>query len=87
MSALRVDPDAYGMDSRALMRRLEAKGIQTRPLWQPIHRSAAHSQDALTRCPVSERLNRDVLTLPCSVGLTAEQQERVMTEIAAGARR
>jgi len=87
MSAVRVDADAYGMDSRALMRRLEEKGIQTRPLWQPIHRSAAHSQDASTRCPVSERLNRDALTLPCSVGLTAGQQERVVAEIAAGARR
>jgi perosamine synthetase len=87
MSAIRVDADAYGMDSRALMRRLEERGIQTRPLWQPIHRSAAHSQDASTRCPVSERLNREALTLPCSVGLTAEQQERVIAEIAAGARR
>ena len=87
MSAIRVDADAYGMDSRALMRRLEEKGIQTRPLWQPIHRSAAHSQDASTRCPVSERLNREALTLPCSVGLTADQQERVIAEIAAGARR
>src|SRR5262249_8783016 len=41
MSAVLVDSETYGMDSRALMRRLEKKGIQTRPLWQPIHRSAA----------------------------------------------
>ena len=86
MSTVLVDAEAYGMDSRRLMRTLEAAGIQTRPLWQPIHRSAAHSTGGAAACPIAERLNRDALTLPCSVGLRPEQQDRVVREIVGGRR-
>jgi dTDP-4-amino-4,6-dideoxygalactose transaminase len=29
-------------------------------------------------CPVAERLKRQAISLPCSVGLTANQQQRVI---------
>ncbi len=74
-----IDTAAYGMDSRALLRRLGERGIQARPLWQPIHLSPAHAGARATDCSVSERLNRDGLSLPCSVGLSEEDQERVVT--------
>jgi dTDP-4-amino-4,6-dideoxygalactose transaminase len=37
-------------------------------------------------CPVAERLNRDALSLPCSVGLTDADQGRVIETIRAAAR-
>lgn len=76
-----VDDEEYGMDSRALLAHLGKEGIQTRPLWQPLHRSPAHTGSAKAECPVAERLNRDGLSLPCSVGLTEAQQERVLDTI------
>jgi perosamine synthetase len=82
MSVLRVDPEAFGSDSRALLRALEARRIQARPLWQPIHRSPAHAGAPRSGGDAAEGLNRECLTLPCSVGLTAEQQERVIGGIA-----
>jgi perosamine synthetase len=83
MSAVRVDPESFGSDSRTLLRALEGRRIQTRPLWQPIHESRAHAGSRRVGGDVAERLNRECLTLPCSVGLTDEQQERVIAEVVA----
>jgi len=81
MYTLLVDEKTYGMDSRALMRRLGACKIQTRPLWQPAHRSPAHAGCQSFNCDTAERLNRVALSLPCSVGLTSSQFEMVVDAI------
>jgi perosamine synthetase len=73
-----VDRSAFGIDSRALLRSLERGKIQTRPLWQPIHRSRAFVDCGLFECPVAERLNREALSLPCSVGITEEDLRTVL---------
>jgi perosamine synthetase len=81
MSVVRVDPESFGSDSRALLRALEARRIQTRPLWQPIHQSRAHAGSPRLGGNVAERLNRECLTLPCSIGLTESDQRRVIEAI------
>jgi perosamine synthetase len=78
MFTILVDEVKYGMDSRALLRRLGANKIQTRPLWQPAHLSPAHHGAYATDCSTAERLNRDALSLPCSVGLKTDDQRRVL---------
>jgi len=83
MYTVLVDERAYGIDARELMRRLERDRIQTRPLWQPLHRSAPYVTAYATDCSVAERLNRLALSLPCSVGLTPADQERVVEGIIA----
>lgn len=80
-----VDEEEFGIDSRELLRRLERQRIQTRPLWQPLHRSEAHAASWATDCSVADRLNRTALSLPCSVGLTGVEQARVI-ECLAGSR-
>ena len=81
MCTILVDETQYGVDSRALLRHLEADGIQTRPLWQPLHLSPAHRGAYSTDCSVAERLNRDALSLPSSVGLKSTDQDRVVQRI------
>jgi len=81
MYTILVDEDAYGMDSRALLKKLGEARIQTRPLWQPAHLSLAHADAFAMPCPVAERLKREAISLPCSVGLTDEQQQRVIQAI------
>ena len=81
MYTLLVNETQYGKNSRALLRRLETKKIQTRPLWQPVHLSPAHVQSRSYRCNVAERLNQIALSLPCSVGLTSADQRRVIDSI------
>jgi perosamine synthetase len=70
-----------GIDSRQLLKRLAEHKIQTRPLWQPLHVSPAHISPGTAACATSERLYRDALSLPCSVGLSRIDQERVIEMI------
>jgi len=72
-----IDAKRYGMDSRALLRRLGEERIQARPLWQPNHLSPAHVASKAWRCPVAEMLNQMALSLPCSVGLDDSSLTRV----------
>ena len=72
------------MSSRALLRRLDGRGIQARPLWQPMHLSPAHRGSYATDCTVAERLNREGLSLPCSVGISDAEIEQVVSVIAEG---
>jgi len=81
MYTVLVDKAQYGMDSRALLRSLEAHKIQARPLWQPAHLSQAHRDAFAVDCLVATQLNRDAISLPCSVGLTRKDQARVIEHI------
>jgi perosamine synthetase len=75
---IRLESAVSKLDRRDLMRVLETKGIHTRPLWQPMHLSPAHSETFATECSSAERLNRECLSLPCSVGLSEKDQDRVI---------
>jgi perosamine synthetase len=77
-----VDEKESPIDSRALLRELGVRKIQTRPLWQPIHRSPAHSLSGGPPCPNSEVLHAQAISLPCSVGLTRSAQSYVSEIIA-----
>ena len=73
-----VDQKASGIDSRQLLKELAVQKIQSRPLWQPIHRSPAHRASGIANCPVADGLYHQAVSLPCSVGLTAADQSRVI---------
>jgi len=86
MFTVLVDEKAFGMDSRALIHHLGERNIQARPLWQPMHLSPAHRNCQALGGDVSARLNRLGVSIPCSVGLGAEDQERVIRTIEGAAR-
>jgi perosamine synthetase len=83
MFTMLIDAAEFGMDSRALLRHLDADKIQTRPLWQPAHLSPAHRGMRATDCAVAEHLNRDAISLPCSVGLVESDQQKVIESVKA----
>jgi perosamine synthetase len=78
MYTILIDEKTFGMDSRTLMRMLASRKIQCRPLWQPIHQSPAHASKDMAVMPVAERLALQALSLPCSVGITEYEQDRVI---------
>jgi perosamine synthetase len=78
-----VDEAEYGTSSRDLRRRLAASGIEARPLWQPLHLSRAHRASPSYCGDVAEALYRNALSLPSSVGLAPEDQQRVISVVAA----
>lgn len=62
---------------RPMINRLRDFGIQTRPLWQPLHASKPHGQRDGTQLPVATRLYREGISLPSSVALAGQDIERV----------
>ena len=70
-------------DVRALLRDLNADGIGARPLWRPLHLQPAFRDAQTYRLEVAERLYARGLSLPCSVGITAEERHAVVEALAA----
>lgn len=81
MTTVLVDEAVYGEDSRALMRRLIANGIQARPLWQPLHRSPSQRGAQSIGGEVADEINARALSLPSSVGLSEAEQEAVINAV------
>ncbi len=73
-----VDETSYGMTSRALLAHLQGARVETRPLWQPLHRSPAHKGAQAYHCDFAEALFNKALRLPSSVGLTVAKQQKVI---------
>ena len=82
MYTVLIDDLVSPLDSRKLIQELSDQKIQTRPLWQPIHRSRAHSNTASPPSPNADTLYRQAVSLPCSVGLAPSAQDRVVEVIA-----
>ena len=76
-----VDEARFGMNRRDLQHRLSTAGIQTRPLWQPMHLSPVYSHCQAHHIEVASQLYDSALSLPCSVGLTAADQEYVIERL------
>jgi perosamine synthetase len=81
MYTILIDPSVTGVSSRDLLRDLNSSKVQTRPLWQPMHRSPAHQSSEVRNCPVADSLHSMGLSLPCSVGLDRTAQDRVIQSI------
>jgi perosamine synthetase len=86
MNTVLVEEAVRGEDSRVMMRRLSASGIETRPLWQPLHRSVVYQGAQSVGGEVAESINRRALSLPSSVGLSATQIEAVVEAVEGRAR-
>ena len=68
-------------DVAALIRDLNAAGIQARPLWRPLHLQPAFRSAQAAAVSVAERLHARGLSLPCSVGITPEERQDVVDAV------
>ena len=78
-----VDPVVAGIDRKALLERLGARGIETRPVWAPAHLMPFYRDAPRLGGAVGETLFAQGLSLPCSVALTQTQQTRVIESVLA----
>lgn len=85
MSSVLLDPARWG-DVRRLIAAAAAAGIQLRPLWYPLHRQPVFAGSEAFRVEVADALWARGVSLPCSVGITPEERERVATFLAGAAR-
>ena len=78
LSTVLIDPDCFRMTNLDLMRHLRDEGVETRPLYQPMHRSPSQVGAPFFGSGVADHVHSQALNLPSSVSLTSLQQERVV---------
>jgi perosamine synthetase len=78
LSTVLVEADVYGRDRRELQRRLGERGIESRPLWQPMHMSPVYRDAQTLKGDVAERLWGGALSLPSSPSMTSSEQDQVI---------
>ena len=61
----------------AVIEALQARGIQTRPVWALIHEQADYPRNEAYCLDKAEDYRRHIVNLPCSTNLSLEDCERV----------
>lgn len=77
LTALVVDPEVAAIDAAALSATLLAAGIESRPLWKPMHLQPVFAGVPAIVNGASERLFRTGLTLPSGSALTDEERRSI----------
>ncbi len=81
MPCLQINAEVYGEDREELMKRLGETKIQARPVWELNHRQRPYRDCYRVSLERAENLHAITLNIPCSVGLTPAQQDRVIEEL------
>lgn len=81
LSCFTIDPKKFGLNQFELIRWLEADGIESRPVWKPLHTQPIFSSYERLGGGVAEDLNRYGICLPSSSNLSEPDQDRVICRI------
>lgn len=74
--------DAFGMGRDEVIGALRGRGIETRPLFYPLHRMPPYQGLDARAFPVAEELSRKGLNLPSGPGVTEEEVDRIVSAVA-----
>jgi dTDP-4-amino-4,6-dideoxygalactose transaminase len=85
LTAMLMDAKTFGIDPEGLRRRLAEDGIESRPVWKPLHLQPAFLGAPRAGGRVAEALFARGLCLPSGSGLSPEAQDRVIGAIRAAA--
>jgi pyridoxal phosphate-dependent aminotransferase EpsN len=78
LSCFLIDEAIFGMSRDALIARLDAAGVEARPVWKPMHLQKLYSGVRCYGGAVSEDLFHRGICLPSSSSLTVAEQSRVV---------
>ena len=79
--SLIIKKRGFGMGRDETMDRLQAKGIQTRPIWYLNHLQRPYRGNQAYKIENAPRFWKQILNLPCSTNLNVKQIERVTSAI------
>jgi dTDP-4-amino-4,6-dideoxygalactose transaminase len=82
LTAVIVEGDVAGWTADDLRKALDSAGIESRPLWKPMHRQPVFAGAQSLLSGASDRLFSRGLTLPSGSALTVEQRDYVAATIA-----
>lgn len=84
LTGIVIDPDHAGFTAASLARSLQAEGIETRPLWKPMHLqpvfASPHSFPRLVN-GTSERFFLQGIVLPSSPNMSQSQLDMIFSKI------
>jgi pyridoxal phosphate-dependent aminotransferase EpsN len=83
LSCFLVDPERFGAERDQIIAALEAKNIESRPLWKPMHLQPLYAHAECHGGQVAERLFRTGLCLPSSSSLAPTDQDLVIDTVRA----
>jgi dTDP-4-amino-4,6-dideoxygalactose transaminase len=83
LTALLIDPGAFGADRETVRRTLAEAGIESRPVWKPLHLQPVFRGAPRLGGKVAAKLFEQGLCLPSGSALTAAEQARVVDVIRA----
>lgn len=66
-----------GLDRDTVIEKLQAQGIQTRPVWALIHEQADYPRNEAYGLDKALDYRRHIVNLPCSTSLSLEDCDRV----------
>jgi perosamine synthetase len=79
--SLIIEKKVFGADRDGTMKHLQAKGIQTRPIWYLNHLQRPYLKNQTYKIEKAPWYWKRVLNLPCSTNLDIKQIERVTSAI------
>jgi pyridoxal phosphate-dependent aminotransferase EpsN len=79
LSCFLVDPEAFGASRDDVIAALQARNVESRPLWKPMHLQPLYAGAERFGGAVAERLFRQGICLPSSSSLPREDQELVIS--------
>lgn len=83
LTVMLVDPVAFGRTPEEIRRALESQGIETRPVWKPLHLQPVFQGAETIGGSVAEGFFARGLCLPSGSSLAPQDQERVIEAIRA----
>jgi pyridoxal phosphate-dependent aminotransferase EpsN len=87
LSCFLVDPERFGAARDQIITALEAKNIESRPLWKPMHLQPLYAHAECHGGQVAEELFRTGICLPSSSSLDPADQDLVIQTVRAFAHR
>jgi perosamine synthetase len=74
--------DGFGMSRDELIKTLKEKGVETRPLFYPLHLMPPYRRHSSSQFPVAEETSRKGLNLPSGPNVTRSQVTGIVDCIA-----
>lgn len=76
-----VDEDEYGINRDELLRKLNDRNIQTRPLWGLIHKQKPYLDSQGYKIDKAEFYEKNLINIPCSSNLKENEVRRVAEKL------
>ena len=81
LTVMQLDPAEFGATPEEVRRELEARDIESRPVWKPLHLQPLFRSCRSVGGAVSERFFRNGLCLPSGSQMTSRDVERVVEAV------